>query len=208
MRSANAPMISAGRDDGEHHLEDHERLVRDGGGVVRRWAPRRRPSGTTQSRLPITRPDVRAERQAVADEHPLHADQAHDHEALHQDREHVLPAHQPAVEERQPRRHQQHQRGARQHPGRVAGVDGRRTAAPRPRRGSGWSGQGPAAFVASPGSIVRSCLPPGVRLVSTIWEIATDVPRGKDDTLNILDNIRVFMVGRSGRPLAIIVTYM
>jgi len=53
------------------------------------------------------------------------AHQARRDQTLHQDRQHVLAADEAAVEECETREgHQQHQRGARQHPGGVAGADG------------------------------------------------------------------------------------
>ena len=64
-----------------------------------------------------------AEGQAEAHHHPDQADHAQRHHALQHRRDHVLQAHHPAVEEREPRRHQQHQRRGRQHPGHVARVD-------------------------------------------------------------------------------------
>ena len=74
-----------------------------------------------QSRPPMRPRDVRPEGEAVAAEHPLDADHGDQDEALHQQVEDVLAAHQPAVEERQARRgHHQDQRRRHQHPGGVA----------------------------------------------------------------------------------------
>ena len=111
------------RDDREHHLEQHERLVRD----RLRVGVERLDADAAQAD-PLQPADdaalVGAEGQAVAPQDPLDRDQRHDDEALHQRGEHVLLAHHAAVEERQPRRrHQQHQRRGRQHPGGVALVD-------------------------------------------------------------------------------------
>ena len=66
--------------------------------------------------------DVVAERQAEADDDPDQADDAQRDHALKHRRDDVLEADHAAVEERQPRRHQQHQPGRRQHPGDVARV--------------------------------------------------------------------------------------
>ncbi len=67
-----------------------------------------------------------AERHAVAEDHPQHRHHRHQHQAVHHGGQHVLAPHQAAVEQDQPRRgHHQHQRGTDQHPGVVAGVDGR-----------------------------------------------------------------------------------
>ena len=64
----------------------------------------------------MTPPLVRPERQRVADDHPLDADERDDDEALHDRRQDVLLAGEPAVEEAQPRRHEEHQGGSRQDP--------------------------------------------------------------------------------------------
>ena len=52
---------------------------------------------------------IRSEGQTVTEQHPLNADDAHDHEALHEDGQNVLASDQAAVEEREARRHQQDQ---------------------------------------------------------------------------------------------------
>ena len=54
--------------------------------------------------------DVRPERQRVADDDPDDADEPHDDEALHDRAEDVLAADESRVEERQPGRHEEHQR--------------------------------------------------------------------------------------------------
>jgi hypothetical protein len=71
-----------------------------------------------------------AERQAVGDQHPQDADDADGHEVLHQHAEHVLAADHPAVEEREPGRHQQDECGTGEHPRGVAGVDVHRATSP------------------------------------------------------------------------------
>ena len=61
------------------------------------------------------------ERQRISVDAPQHGDQREAHEHLHQHRQHVLGAHQAAVEQPQRRhRHQQHERGGGEHPGGVA----------------------------------------------------------------------------------------
>ena len=52
---------------------------------------------------------VGAEGQAIAEQHPLQADDAHGGQALHEDREDVLSSDQAPVEEGQTRGHEQHQ---------------------------------------------------------------------------------------------------
>jgi hypothetical protein len=111
------------RDDGEHHLKEHEALLRDGRRVVRirrgpdaieheilEWIPEKRVS------LP--------ESQAVAVHHPYRRNHRHQDQALHHGAEDVFAPHQSAIEKNQTRRrHHQHQRGAGEHPGVIAHVD-------------------------------------------------------------------------------------
>ena len=66
--------------------------------------------------------DVVAERQAESDHNPHQADDAQRDHALKHRRDDVLEADHSAIEERQPRSHQQHQPRRRQHPGNVARV--------------------------------------------------------------------------------------
>ena len=109
------------RDDREHHLEEHEQQVRDGGRVVGVGLDAHAvEAGPAQAADEAA--VVGAEGQAVAEQHPLDADDAQQDEALHHDGEHVLAAHQAAVEEGQPRRHQHDQRRADQHPGGIASI--------------------------------------------------------------------------------------
>ena len=109
------------RDGGEHALEGHERQVRDGIRVRAGLAPYPRQAEVVQ--VADDAADVRAKGKAIAPQHPLHANQGQQNETLHQGGEHVLAAHQAAVEQRQARRHHhqdEHRRG--QHPGGVAGA--------------------------------------------------------------------------------------
>src|SRR5712664_1240780 len=86
------------RDDGEHHLEKHEGLVRDGGGV-RRVGLGSHPAQPYPLEAADDAPLVGAERQAIAPEHPLDGDEREDDEAVHQGPERVLLPHHAAVEE-------------------------------------------------------------------------------------------------------------
>ena len=89
-------------DDREHHLVDHEELVRDGGrvvGVGRQPHPVQPGPAQPADDAPVVGP----ERQAVAERHPLQTDDRDEHQALHHDGQHVLAPHQPAVEEGQTR---------------------------------------------------------------------------------------------------------
>ena len=110
------------RDAGEGHLEDHEGVFRDVD-VVREGRGIGAGSHARQHRLGQTADVGRpaGEGEAVADRHPHDRADRHDHQDLHQQRQHVLGADKPAVEQRQGRNgHHQHQDRADQHPGRVA----------------------------------------------------------------------------------------
>ena len=65
---------------------------------------------------------VVAECDRVAVKHPQHRHHAHRADAHHEHVEHASGADHAAVEERQSRGHQQHQRGTCQHPGGIAGI--------------------------------------------------------------------------------------
>ena len=110
------------RGDGrEHALKRHEGEVRNGVGVRAGLAPYPRQAEVVQ--VADHAADIRAKGKAVSPQHPLHADHGQQNETLHQGGQHVLAAHQAAVEQRQARRHHhqdEHRRG--QHPGGVAGA--------------------------------------------------------------------------------------
>ena len=146
------------RDDGEHELVDHERLVGNGGGVERVGGR----SNVAQEQVAQVADErvARAEHQAVAAHRPQQGDHRHHGEALHHGAEHVLLAHQPAVEQSQAgTRHHQHQRGADQHPGVIAG-----------RLGGGYRGlQGPQF-----GAIHLVALAPGRRKKAKIVQQTHD----------------------------------
>jgi hypothetical protein len=97
----------------------------------------------------------------VAVDHPEHADQREGHEDLHQHREHVLGAHQAAVEQRQARdRHQDDQRGAGHHPGVVALVGDQAGAAAGAATGSALAAAAATGAAASGSRTGAVCLPP------------------------------------------------
>ena len=88
------------------------------------------------------------EGEAVAVDHPDDADDADGVEDMHQHRQHVLGAHEAAIEQGEAGdRHQQHENGRGHHPGVVALVDGRlrecRCGRERDRRGKGGGQPGP-----------------------------------------------------------------
>ena len=134
-----------GRDRREGHLEaDVDQLGnvgadREGRGLrVRRHAGQERLGEAADERRRAAR-----EGEAVADDGPQDGHDADRVEHPHQHREHVLGAHQAAVEQREARNgHQQHEHRGRQHPGGVALVDGR-------LGGRGRRGRGGAAISAS-----------------------------------------------------------
>ena len=112
------------RDDREHELEHHE----DGFGDGRREVADRHLAALgveqafeREARRAAEPRRVFGECQAVADDDPQHGDEAGDRETLRHRRQQVFLAHHAAIEERETRqRHQQHERGRRQHPGGVA----------------------------------------------------------------------------------------
>ena len=128
------------RDDREHALKDHERLVRHGRRIVARLA------ADTDEPQPIEIADhaahVRPEGEGIAPQHPLDAHHGHQNEALHDGRQCVLAPHQPAVEQGQARRgHHQDDRRTDQQPSGVAAVDRRGVLGPRRCRQRGKAEQ-------------------------------------------------------------------
>ena len=75
------------------------------------------------SGLPIRPPKLSPNARLNPHDHPEDADDRHGHEALEHRRDHVAPPDHAAVEEREPRRHEQHQPGRRQHPRDVRRID-------------------------------------------------------------------------------------
>src|SRR3989338_308188 len=94
-----------GRDDSEHRLKYHERLMRHRRSVsgirIEAYAFKTEPRKTSYDTF-----DIGPKSQAITEQYPLDGYQTCDHKTLHQNRKHVLPAYQPAVEEGQSRRHQ------------------------------------------------------------------------------------------------------
>jgi len=111
------------RDRREHQLEGGEQDERDGGRVVRA----RRESDVVEEREVETADqapavDVGTEREREADDDPDDADEGETEPAVHDRREDVLAAHEPAIEERETRQHDHDQRGGCQHPGGITTV--------------------------------------------------------------------------------------
>ena len=116
------------RDEREHALEHGERELRyarrhdgvEAHAVQERLAP---SAYECRQRRPLGGVAV-VEGPAVAERHPQQAHRSHDEHGLHDDAEHVLLAHQSAVEQRDAwYAHEQHEDGGHGHPGRVAGVE-------------------------------------------------------------------------------------
>jgi hypothetical protein len=115
-----SPCDQCRRDDGEHELVNHVRLRRDGWSVIRIG---RQAHAMHEGVVQAADEGVAgAECQAVAHQRPQHRDDAHHGEALHHRGQNVLAANQAAIEEREAwAGHHQHQCGAGQHPGVIAG---------------------------------------------------------------------------------------
>ncbi len=113
------------RDDREHHLEQGEGRGRNRARI--RTGLHADALETDVVEVPDDPPavDVLPEGKGVAHQHPSHADQGQDEHALHEDAEHVLATHEPAVEQRQTRRHQHGERRGGQDPGGVSGIQDR-----------------------------------------------------------------------------------
>ena len=131
------------RDAGEGHLEGdvdifrQDHALREGGdrGVLMD------PHQEDLAEAAPERTGAAAEGEGIAPEHPDHHHKRSDGRALHEHGEHVLGAHQAAIEQGQPRQeHEQHQRAGHQHPGGVAFVH-HRSRGHRSRR-RGFLGEG------------------------------------------------------------------
>ena len=103
------------RDDRKHQLIHHERLQRNRRCIV---LIRREPHAVQQHILKAADKRVAdAKGQRVRHQRPQYRHHAHQRERLHERPQHVLLAHQAAVEEEQPgNAHHQHQRRRDQHP--------------------------------------------------------------------------------------------
>ena len=113
-------------DDGEHHLEGDERQRRNGQRLEAGHGATEQSLEPDQVEAADHPAVVLAERQAEGHEGPQHAHQAHAEDVLHEHAEHVLASDHAAVEEGQPRCHEEHQGRRRQYPRSVARVDLRR----------------------------------------------------------------------------------
>ena len=113
------------RDDRELQLEQREQQQRD----RRRQRRMRRAADAVEheeGERVADQPVVAvAEREAEADHHPQHRDDAERDDALEHRGDDVLEADHAAVEERQAGRHQEDERRGGQHPGDVARIDRR-----------------------------------------------------------------------------------
>src|ERR1043166_7955685 len=109
------------RDDREHHLvgdvHDERNAVVGRGGHEIDAAHERHVEVADHA------PDVAREAERIAAHEPHHGRPTERDEALDHDREHVLAADEPAVEEREPGRHEHHQAAAEQHERGIAGVE-------------------------------------------------------------------------------------
>jgi hypothetical protein len=112
------------RDHRKHPLVHHEQHVGD----RRRERARPLPDSAQKDEVePADQAaDVGAEGERVAEHRPVHADQAHDEDAVHDRAEDVLLPRHAAVEHRESRRHEEHERRRHQQPGRVAAIQSRR----------------------------------------------------------------------------------
>ena len=145
-------------DDGEDGLEADEGERRETSGLALDATERGGVEQTLEaakSKLPTRPPpDVVAERERVAVEHPQHADEPEGAEAHHHHVEDALGADHAAVEEREAWCHEQHERSAREDPGGVAGAGCHRV----PPWGTG-----------SAPEVGRGGLPPLARSVSPVY---------------------------------------
>ena len=109
------------RNDGKHQLIHRKDILRD---PVRVIIVRSRADAVQKSKFESAderRPTRKNER--IAHDPPKDRHQACDAETLGQNRQDVLRADEPAIKERQPRQgHEKHERGARHHPGIMAGA--------------------------------------------------------------------------------------
>jgi hypothetical protein len=108
----------------EHQLEHRERQQRYPVGL-RPDQRRRVPKAEVVEAAEQPAPQVVAEDQREPERDPQHPDHGQAHDAHHHHVEHALGADQTAVEQRQPRRHQHHQRRTHEHPRRAPRIDHR-----------------------------------------------------------------------------------
>ena len=110
-------------DDREHHLVGDQHDERDAGRLVQRVHADVAQERQMEVAVDPIRPAVEAER--VADRPPEHGRDPHRREALDHDRQDVRAADEPAVEEREPRRHQHHEARSDEHESGVCSVEHR-----------------------------------------------------------------------------------
>ena len=110
------PSNQGRRDDGKHHLVNHEGLLGDGAAVV---GVGRERDAAQEDVLKAADEAVSCSKcQRIAHQRPQNRDEPHHGETLHHGAQNVLAADQAAIKESQTRsRHQQHQCGGDQHPG-------------------------------------------------------------------------------------------
>ena len=115
-----SPDHQGGRDDGEHGLEDHERLMGDRRRVILEGleAYARKPEPAQAAPKPL----AGRKGKAVTEKHPLNADHAEHRKALHQYAEHVLAPDHAAVKKGKAGRHEHDQGGRCEDPCRIACV--------------------------------------------------------------------------------------
>ncbi len=111
------------RDHREHALEGDEGHRRETAPVAGHITHQPLEPGVLAGVAQQPTDQVVTERDGVAEEHPQDADQRERPEAHHHHVQDAVRAHHPAIEEREPRGHQQHQGCGGEHPGGVAGVE-------------------------------------------------------------------------------------
>ena len=106
-------------DDREGHLKREEHRLRDR--TRKRVRPDSRQEGLAEAAYDRVCAAAIAEGQAIANGQPDDRRDAADRKTMHQDGEHAVRSHEPAIEQREPRqRHEQNQRRGRQYPRRIA----------------------------------------------------------------------------------------
>ena len=106
----------------EHRLKQREGDMRDRRGVrrIRRGTNARKAPPRQAAECGV----ARCEGERIADDHPLHGDDAEWSERHHHAVERVLAAHEPTIKEREARHHQHHEGGGHQHPCGITRRDG------------------------------------------------------------------------------------
>ena len=115
------------RDRREHQLERREQHERHGRRVGRRRleadvVEEREVEAADPARAEDRQVHVRPEGEREADDDPDDADEGQSEEAVHDRRQDVLAAHEPAVEQGQARQHDHHEGRRHQQPGGISGI--------------------------------------------------------------------------------------